>query len=202
LDNTGLDLATLQESNEMLQSLKSLRVSNEKYTDVPSFKLFKFQELEELDLNAVGIAAVSEDTFDHLEDTLRELRLRENRLKSFPMATSKLVNLETLDLEGNDISTIPDDMASQLEEALRSLNYLIMDRINCTCELGKSKFVQWIRSHAIKGATCNQPKRLLGHDISTTPTEDFCYTTSSSTRTHLSLGLLTSTLLYHTLMSH
>lgn len=38
LENTGIDLETLRESNELLKSLKILRISNENYTEVRSKK--------------------------------------------------------------------------------------------------------------------------------------------------------------------
>jgi hypothetical protein len=149
-------------------------------------------ELKNLALNDIGIAYISKDAFSYLEDSLKHLELRENKLRSFPIAIQVLSHLESLDLFGNEIKTVPDDLTVYLQSSLKrlkrlTLNCMKMDLkltkiiesnlisdINCTCDFGKTDFATWIRSHAIKGVTCKTPNRLFGKDISTTPIEEFC----------------------------
>lgn len=85
-------------------------------------------ELEILALNDIGIAAISEDAFRNLEDSLKELYLRENKLRSFPTAIKSLSHLEILDLYGNEIKTVPDDLTSILQSNVKSLKRLTMNR--------------------------------------------------------------------------
>ncbi|KAI1280618.1 Platelet glycoprotein V [Halotydeus destructor] len=180
LDNTAIDLEQVRESSELLNGLKSLRVSNENLTEIPESFFYGFHELSVLELNDIGIRVISEDGFTYLEDSLKELRLRENKLKAIPISIASLNRLEILDLENNEITSIPDDQTALLESGLKSLNRLRMNRLNCTCDFGKTDFVAWLRSLAIKGATCSEPQQLNGRDISTTPIEDFCTHTSSA----------------------
>lgn len=128
LDHTGIDLEQVRESNELLANLKSLRVYNENFTEIPESFFYGFHELTILELNEIGVAAISEDGFMYLEDSLKELRLRENKLRSIPVSIASLSRLETLDLENNDISSVSDGLADLLERGLKSLNRLIMNR--------------------------------------------------------------------------
>lgn len=127
LDNTGVDLEQIRESNELLIALKSFRVYRENFTEVPEKFFEGFHDLSILELNKIGINALSEDGFSYLEDTLKELRLRDNKLRSIPISISTLNNLEMLDLENNEITNVSDDLSANLESGLRSLNKLIMN---------------------------------------------------------------------------
>ncbi|CAG2170509.1 unnamed protein product [Oppiella nova] len=127
-----------------------------------------------------AIAYISKDAFSYLEDSLKQLELRENKLRSFPIAIQVLSHLESLDLFGNEIKTVPDDLTFYLQSSLKRLKRLTLNYINCTCDFGKTDFATWIRSHAIKGVTCKTPHRLFGKDISVTPIEEFCEYVSNS----------------------
>ena len=78
-----------------------------------------FGELRILELNEVGIAAISDDAFEFLEDSLVELSLRENRLRQIPIAIGPLMHLEILDLNDNEIEYVPDDISRNLESSLK-----------------------------------------------------------------------------------
>lgn len=128
LDNTNIDLEDVRESNELLVALKSLRVYNENFTEVPENFFQGMNELTILELNKVGIAALSEDSFRDVEDSLKELRLRENKFQSIPIAVTFLNALITLDLTDNNITQIPDNLADILETSLKSLDKLLLNR--------------------------------------------------------------------------
>jgi len=141
---------------------------------IPEDFFLGMDELKNLALNDIGIAYISKDAFSYLEDSLKQLELRENKLRSFPIAIQVLSHLESLDLFGNEIKTVPDDLTFYLQSSLKRLKRLTLNYINCTCDFGETDFATWIRSHAIKGVTCKSPNRLFGKDISVTPIEEFC----------------------------
>lgn len=129
LDNTGIDLEQIRESSEILYGMKSLRVYRETFTEIPENFFSELHGLNVLGLNNVGIAAISEDGFRFIEDSLKELSLRENKLRSIPLAVASLGYLETIDLTGNEIHIVSDDLSRKLEYGLKSLNRLIMNRM-------------------------------------------------------------------------
>lgn len=129
LDNTGIDLEQIRESSEILFGMKSLKVYREKFTEIPENFFTELHGLNVLGLNNVGIAAISEDGFRFIEDSLKELSLRENNLRNIPLAVASLGYLETIDLTGNEIYTVSDDLSRKLEYGLKSLNRLIMNRM-------------------------------------------------------------------------
>lgn len=127
LDNTGIDLETIRESSENLNFLKSMRIYNEKFTEVPEDLFISFGPLRHLELNDVGVAAISDDSFEFLEDSLVELHLRENRLKQIPIAIQALSHLEVLDLTDNEIEFVQNDVSNQLESSLKALRVFKMN---------------------------------------------------------------------------
>jgi len=128
-DNTGIDPEQIRESSELLQKLISLRVYNENFTEIPeNFFQEMPQTLAVIELNQIGITAISEDAFRHLEDSLKELRLRKNKLRQIPIAIEALHNLETLDLEDNEINSVKNDLSHLLESNLKSLYNMHMNR--------------------------------------------------------------------------
>jgi Leucine-rich repeat (LRR) protein len=84
-------------------------------------------ELKNLALNDIGIAYISKDAFSYLEDSLKHLELRENKLRSFPIAIQVLSHLESLDLFGNEIKTVPDDLTFYLQSSLKRLKKLTLN---------------------------------------------------------------------------
>lgn len=187
LDQTGIDLEQVRESSEILKDLKSFKVLREKFTEIPENFFQDLHHVVNLALNDVGIKAISEDGFKFLEDSLKDLSLRQNKLRSIPIAVEFLYLLESLDLSDNEITSVGDDVTRRLESGLKSLSRLTINTMNCTCSLASSEFVGWIRSHAIRGVTCRFPQRLFGRDISSAHTEDFCVTSASVLR-HSSLS--------------
>jgi Leucine-rich repeat (LRR) protein len=94
-------------------------------------------ELKNLALNDIGIAYISKDAFSYLEDSLKHLELRENKLRSFPIAIQVLSHLESLDLFGNEIKTVPDDLTSYLQSSLKRLKRLTLNRMKIDLKLTK-----------------------------------------------------------------
>ena len=176
VDNTGIDLEQIRESSESLATLKMFRVSREKFTEIPENFFTDLHGLNVLALNDVGLKVVYENGFRFLEDTVRNLSLRNNLLRSIPPAIATLSHVEAIDLTGNQIRTVSDDIAITLETGCRSLSILNIDTIDCTCALSSSLFMDWIRSERIQGVKCATPKRLKGWDISGALTEDLCNT--------------------------
>lgn len=186
VDNTGIDLEQIRESSESLHTLKMFRVSRENFTEIPADFFHELHGLNVLALNDVGIKAISENGFKYLEDSLKNLSLRNNLLRSIPLAIATLSNVESIDLSGNQIKSVSDDNTKSLESGLKGLMILNMDTIECTCKLSSSLFIDWIRSHAIHGVKCATPNRLRGWDISSAPTEEFCNNGDSSSFSNLS----------------
>lgn len=176
VDNTGIDLEQIRESSESLATLKMFRVSREKFTEIPENFFTDLHGLNVLALNDVGLKVIYENGFRFLEDTVRNLSLRNNLLRSIPPAIATLSYVESIDLTGNQIRTVSDDIANTLESGCKSLSILNIDTIDCTCELSSSLFMDWIRSERIQGVKCATPPRLKGWDISGALTEDLCNT--------------------------
>ena len=135
LDNTNIDLEQIRESSEILINLKSLRVFSETFTEIPEDFFSELHGLNVLSLNNVSMRALSSDGLEFLEDSLRELSLTANKLRSIPPAVVRLPLLEVLDLRDNHIDKIPDDTASLMESGLRSLSRLELN----------SKLFRWNR---------------------------------------------------------
>lgn len=133
LDNTNIDLEQIRESSEILINLKSLRVFSETFTEIPEDFFSDLHGLNVLSLNNVSMRALSSDGLEFLEDSLKELSLTANKLRSIPPAVVRLPLLEVLDLSDNHIYTIPDDTASIMESGLRSLSRLDLNSELC-CE--------------------------------------------------------------------
>lgn len=127
LDNTNIDLEQIRESSEILVGLKTFKIYREKFTEIPEDFFSDLHGLINLGLNNVGLKAISTDGLEFLEDSLKELSLRENKLRSIPVAVVNLHNLESLDLTDNEISLIPDDTACSMESGLRSLSTLTLN---------------------------------------------------------------------------
>jgi Leucine-rich repeat (LRR) protein len=94
-------------------------------------------ELKNLALNDIGIAYISKDAFSNLEDSLKHLELRENKLRSFPIAIQVLSHLESLDLFGNEIKTVPDDLTFYLQSSLKRLKKLTLNCMKMDLKLRK-----------------------------------------------------------------
>ncbi|XP_046920710.2 uncharacterized protein LOC124500658 isoform X1 [Dermatophagoides farinae] len=174
LDNTGIDLETIRESQELLKSLRVLRISNENFTEIQRNLFNGMEELKELSLNKLGMAYINIEAFVSLQDSLTLLELRSNKIRTVPTAVQSLSHLECLDLSGNDIKSVTDGNTGIFSSGLRRLKRLGINTMNCSCEFGKSKFATWLRTHGIKGVQCAMPERFLDKDVSNTAIEEFC----------------------------
>ena len=87
----------------------------------------ELHSLNNLGLNNLGLKMISTDGLEFLEDSLKELSLRGNKLRSIPVTVVNMHNLESLDLTDNEISHIPDDTARSMESGLRSLSTLTLN---------------------------------------------------------------------------
>lgn len=127
LDNTNIDLEQIRESSEILESLITFKIYRENFTEIPEDFFKELHRLNNFGLNNVGLKGISSDGLEFLEDSLKELSLRENKLRSIPVAVVQLPYLESLDLTDNDISYIPDDTGCSMEAGLRSLSTLTLN---------------------------------------------------------------------------
>ncbi|XP_053214859.1 leucine-rich repeat-containing protein 40-like [Panonychus citri] len=181
LDNTSIDLHVIRESAEILGNLDSLKLFNENYTLVPENVFHDgMNGLQTLWLNDIGIYSISRAAFHHLDDSLVELSLRENKLRSIPLAIIALMKIEILDLTDNEIQSVSEGLANDLSRSLHRVRKIMLNKINCTCNFAKSRFARWIRENAIKGVECGYPIRFKDHDVWSTPSEEFCSSGSSS----------------------
>lgn len=94
---------------------------------IPEDFFYGMDELRFLALNDIGIAYISKDAFTYLEDSLKHLELRENKLRNFPIAIQVLSHLESLDLFGNEIKRVPDELIAYLQSSLKRLKRLTLN---------------------------------------------------------------------------
>ncbi|XP_025016195.1 uncharacterized protein LOC107360199 isoform X2 [Tetranychus urticae] len=195
LDNTSIDLQVIRESAEMLGNLNTLKLFNENYTIIPE-NVFQegLEDLQTLWLNGIGIYSISRAAFNHLDNSLVELSLRENKLGTIPLAIIALMKIEVLDLTDNEIQSVSEGLANDLSRSLHRVRKIMLNKINCTCNFAKSRFARWIRENAIKGVECGYPARFKDYDVWSTPSEEFC--SSGSNTIHLPIFMLTFQLLF------
>ncbi|UXI17786.1 cytochrome P450 monooxygenase [Sarcoptes scabiei] len=174
LENTGIDLETIRESQELLRSLRILRIINENFTEIPETLFNGMEELKQLSLNNLGMAYINVDAFVSLQDSLISLELRSNRIRTIPTAVQSLSHLECLDLSDNQIKSVSDSSKVIFSTDLKRLRRLRINPMNCSCEFGKSRFAKWLRTYAIKGVQCSKPEHLIEKDVSNMPIEEFC----------------------------
>ena len=74
LNNTNIDLEQVRESSEILASLKTFNVNQEKFTEIPEDFFRDLHGLNNLGLDNVGLKAISTDGLEFLEDSLKQLR--------------------------------------------------------------------------------------------------------------------------------
>ncbi|KAH8024069.1 hypothetical protein HPB51_021414 [Rhipicephalus microplus] len=128
--------------------------------------------LDELAVNSAHLVSVRENAFVKLN--LSRLWLRYNHLTQVPDAVSKLPYLRELDLFENRIEVVTDQEALVLQSNLKHLRRLVMNKMQCDCELGKGEFLSWIRRANISGVKCGEPPSLLGKDVTALTTKQFC----------------------------
>lgn len=61
-----------------------------------------------------------------------------------------------------------------LQSNLKYLRRLVMNKMQCDCDLGKGEFLSWIRRANISGVKCGEPPSLLGKDVTALTTKQFC----------------------------
>ncbi|XP_053160677.1 toll-like receptor 7 isoform X2 [Hemicordylus capensis] len=86
------------------------------------YSFFKnLSSLKHLDISDNSLTFLPPGVFDGLPETLKELRLADNKLKSFNWGKLQvLVHLEVLDLRNNQLSTVPREL-SNCSRTLRNL---------------------------------------------------------------------------------
>ncbi|XP_049525314.1 leucine-rich repeat-containing protein 4C isoform X2 [Dermacentor silvarum] len=128
--------------------------------------------LDELAVNSAHLVSVRENAFVKLN--LSRLWLRHNHLTQVPGAVSKLPYLRELDLFENRIEVVTDQEALVLQSNLKHLRRLVMNKMQCDCDLGKGEFLSWIRRANISGVKCGEPPFLLSKDVTALTTKQFC----------------------------
>jgi Leucine-rich repeat (LRR) protein len=97
-----------------LNELRALDLEANDITDLPSYSFYGLH-LTKLNLKGNLLHKTSEYAFAGLEDSLTELDLAENKLRSFPMAAlRRLEHLRSLRMAWNEIGDIHDDGYSSL----------------------------------------------------------------------------------------
>ncbi|MDD2782490.1 leucine-rich repeat-containing protein kinase family protein, partial [Sulfuricurvum sp.] len=106
LDLSNNLLSSLPEDISRLTNLKIAFFSNNRFTDLPSFKGCEH-------LYMVGFKSNQIETFEEevLPDTIIWLILTDNRLKTLPKSIGRLRKLQKCALAGNRLETLPDEMA-------------------------------------------------------------------------------------------
>lgn len=192
LDNTRIGQVYVGNIIRPMKKLRSLQLDNETIQQVEANMFDSLVHLEELGINGANLVTVRENAFVKLN--VSRLSLRHNHLTHIPEAVSKLPFLRELDLFENPIEIVSDQEALVFQSNLKHLRKLIMNRMQCDCELGKGEFLSWIRRANISGIKCGEPPFLLGKDITTLTTKQFCDAGSQPVAT---LVLLVSATVVH-----
>ncbi|KAM7315464.1 leucine-rich repeat-containing protein 1 isoform X1 [Ixodes scapularis] len=172
LDNTRIGQVYIGNIIRPIKNLRSLQLHNETIQQVEANMLDSLTLLEELGINEANLVTVRENAFVKLN--LSHLSLRHNHLTQIPDAVSKLPFLRELDLFENPIEVVSDQEALVFQSNLKLLRKLVMNKVQCDCELGKGEFLSWIRRANISGVKCGEPPFLLGKDVTGLTTKQFC----------------------------
>lgn len=179
LDNTRIGQVYVGDIIRPMGNLRSLQLENETIQQLEASMFDTLHRLEELAVNSAHLVSVRENAFVKLN--LSRLWLRHNHLTQVPGAVSKLPYLRELDLFGNRIEVVTDQEALVFQSNLKHLRRLVMNKMQCDCELGKGEFLSWIRRANISGVKCGEPPSLLGKDVTVLTTKQFCDAAARST---------------------
>ncbi|XP_077484407.1 uncharacterized protein LOC144094328 isoform X2 [Amblyomma americanum] len=172
LDNTRIGQIYVGDIIRPMKNLRSLQLENETIQQLEADMFDSLPLLEELAVNNAHLVSVRENAFVKLN--LSRLWLRYNHLTQVPGAVSKLPYLRELDLFENRIEVVTDQEALVLQSNLKHLRRLVMNKMQCDCDLGKGEFLSWIRRANISGVKCGEPPSLLGKDVTALTTKQFC----------------------------
>lgn len=172
LDNTRIGQIYVGDIIRPMSKLRSLQLENETIQELQANMFDSLPLLDELAVNSAHLVSVRENAFVKLN--LSRLWLRYNHLTQVPDAVSKLPYLRELDLFENRIEVVTDQEALVLQSNLKHLRRLVMNKMQCDCELGKGEFLSWIRRANISGVKCGEPPSLLGKDVTALTTKQFC----------------------------
>lgn len=172
LDNTRIGQVYVGDIIRPMSNLRNLQLENETIQQLEASMFDTLPRLEELAVNSAHLVSVRENAFVKLN--LSRLWLRHNHLTQVPGAVSKLPYLRELDLFGNRIEVVTDQEALVFQSNLKHLRRLVMNKMQCDCELGKGEFLSWIRRANISGVKCGEPPFLLGKDVTALTTKQFC----------------------------
>ncbi|XP_075549406.1 uncharacterized protein LOC142583037 isoform X4 [Dermacentor variabilis] len=172
LDNTRIGQVYVGDIIRHMAKLRSLQLENETIQQLEANMFDSLPLLEELAVNSAHLVSVRENAFVKLN--LSRLWLRHNHLTQVPGAVSKLPYLRELDLFENRIEVVTDQEALVLQSNLKHLRRLVMNKMQCDCDLGKGEFLSWIRRANISGVKCGEPPSLLSKDVTALTTKHFC----------------------------
>ena len=97
-------------------ALKRLDLSNNAISEIYAYTFFGSAKLSFLNLEANRLTTMAENAFLGLENTLRELNLKDNRFQMFPMSAVKILKkLQSLNLADNSITNITAEPFTRLE---------------------------------------------------------------------------------------
>lgn len=172
LDNTRIGQVYVGDIIRPMAKLRSLQLENETIQQLEANMFDSLPLLDELAVNSAHLVSVRENAFVKLN--LSRLWLRHNHLTQVPGAVSKLPYLRELDLFENRIEVVTDQEALVLQSNLKHLRRLVMNKMQCDCDLGKGEFLSWIRRANISGVKCGEPPFLLSKDVTALTTKQFC----------------------------
>ena len=108
-----------------VRSLRRLILENDGISEIHPYTFFGDSRLSHVSLSGNRLALLAENTFLGLEDSLRELDLRENLFRVFPLSAVKILQkLQSLNLAGNSIRNVTSETFTRME----SLKYLDLSR--------------------------------------------------------------------------
>lgn len=172
LDNTKIGQVYIGNILRPMRNLRKIQLDNETVQQIDTDMFDSLSRLEQLALNGANLVNIRPNAF--LTLNLTSLALRHNHLTQIPHAVTQLPFLTELDLFENPIEMVTDKEALLLQTALERVKKLIMNKVQCDCNLGKGEFLNWIRRRGISGVTCGEPPSLLGRDVTTLTTKQFC----------------------------
>ena len=166
--HNSLDLKIVPRAVSKVAALRRLDLSNNAISEIYAYTFFGSAKLSYLNLEDNRLTEMAENAFLGLENTLRELNLKDNMFHSFPMSAVKILKkLQSLNLANNRISNITAEPFTRLDTIrLLDLNanlftYLDSETLACMPSLQRL----WMASNGLEDIEAGSLSGL--HDLET-----------------------------------
>ena len=170
-----------------IASLKRLDLSQNAISEIYPYTFFGSAKLSYLNLEANRLTSMAENAFLGLENTLRELNLKDNQFHTFPMSAVKILKkLQSLNLADNQIANITTEPFTRLETIrLLDLNgnqftFLDKETLDCMPNLQRlwlaNNGLEDIEAGSLSGLHDLETIDLSGNSLTDLPRDIFAHT--------------------------